>query len=110
MVIFGHRRGGGVPPHKKNPEITLFLDKFSNSRGGGGGPDPRSPPPLDPRMIKNMEDTVNFQKDTDRLGSWARKWGMRFQPVKCNVMLLTNNGLVKFRILTNLRGTSVGKC
>ena len=26
----------------------------------------------------------------DRLGSWARKWGMRFQPVKCNMMQLTN--------------------
>ena len=45
MVIFGHRRGGVQP--SKNPEITLFTVKFSNSRGGG--PDPRSPP-LDPRM------------------------------------------------------------
>ena len=61
-------------------------------------------------VIKNIEDTVKFHKDTDRLGSWARKWVRRFQPVKCNVMLLTNNGQVKFRILTNLRGTSVGKC
>ena len=40
MVIFGHRRGGVQPP--KNPEITFFKVKFSNSRGG---PDPRSPPP-----------------------------------------------------------------
>ena len=24
------------------------------------------------------------------IGSWARKWGMRFQPVKCNMMQLTN--------------------
>ena len=43
--------GGGQPP--KNPEITLFYVKFSNSRGGGG-PDPRSPPPLDPRMVAKM--------------------------------------------------------
>ena len=23
------------------------------------------------------------------LGCWARKWGMKFQPVKCNVVQLT---------------------
>ena len=25
----------------------------------------------------------------DRLGIWVRKWGMKFQPVKCNMMQLT---------------------
>ena len=37
------------------------------------------------REIKNEEDTLKLQRDIDRLGSWARKWGMRFQPVKCNM-------------------------
>ena len=55
------------------------------------------------REIKNVEDTVKLQKDIDRLGSWGRKLGMRFQPVKCNMMQLTNNVLVKFRLLTSLR-------
>ena len=41
------------------------------------------------REIKNVEDAVELQKDIDRLGSWARKWGMRFQPVKCLMMQLT---------------------
>ena len=41
------------------------------------------------REIKDIEDTLNFQKDIDRLGIWARKWGMIFQPVKCNMMQLT---------------------
>ena len=41
------------------------------------------------REIKGMEDTLKLQKDIDGLGSWARKWGMRFQPVKCNKMQLT---------------------
>ena len=36
------------------------------------------------REIKNEEDTLKLQRDIDRLGSWARKWGMRFQPVICN--------------------------
>ena len=41
------------------------------------------------RVIKDIENTLQFQKDIDRLGIWARKWGMRFQPVKCNMMQLT---------------------
>ena len=32
------------------------------------------------REIKDEKDTMKLQKDIDRLGSWARKWGMRFQP------------------------------
>ena len=41
------------------------------------------------RKIKDIEDTLKLHKDIDRLGIWARKWGMRFQPVKCNMMQLT---------------------
>ena len=32
---------------------------------------------------------MKLQKNIDCLGSWARKLGMRFQPVKCNMMQLT---------------------
>ena len=35
--------------------------------------------------ITDKEDTLKLQRDIDRLGNWARKWGMRFQPVKCKV-------------------------
>ena len=28
------------------------------------------------REIKDIEDTLKLQKDSDRLGIWARKWGM----------------------------------
>ena len=47
------------------------------------------------REIKTVEDTLKLQKDIDLLGSWARKWGMRFQPVKCNMMQLTNKRINK---------------
>ena len=30
------------------------------------------------REIKDIEDTVKFQEDIDRLEYWARSWGMRF--------------------------------
>ena len=39
--------------------------------------------------IEEIGDTVKLQKDIDHLGSLAKKWGMTFQPVKCNMMQLT---------------------
>ena len=41
------------------------------------------------REIKDIGDALKLQKDIDRLGIWARKWDMRFQPVKCNMVQLT---------------------
>ena len=41
------------------------------------------------REIKDKEDTLKLQRDINRLGNWARKWGMKFKPVKCNMMQLT---------------------
>ena len=55
------------------------------------------------REIKEIEDTVKLQKDIDRLGRWAREWGMRFQPVKCNMMQLTKKLIHKIQALTPLR-------
>ena len=49
-------------------EIRLFADDCIN------------------REIKDGGDTMKLQRDIDRLGSWARKWGMKFQPVKYNMM------------------------
>ena len=40
----------------------------------------------------------------DRLGNWARKWGMRFQPVKCNMMQLTRKHLNKIQAFYTLEG------
>ena len=57
------------------------------------------------REIKNVADTVKLQKDIDRLGSWARKWGMRFQPVKCNMIQLTNKRTSKIQDSYKLEGT-----
>ena len=45
--------------------------------------------------IKGEDDTMKLQRDIDRLGSWARKWGMRFLPVKCNMMQLTRKRIKK---------------
>ena len=38
------------------------------------------------RRIGSIENTSKLQKDIDQLGKWARKWGKRLQPVKCNIM------------------------
>ena len=57
------------------------------------------------REIKGTEDTVKLQADIDRLGCWARKWGMRFQPVKCNIMQITRKRIKKINASYNLEGT-----
>ena len=50
---------------------------------------------------------MKLQKDIDRLGSWARKWGMRFQPVKCNMMQLTRKRIKKIHASYTLEGTNL---
>ena len=47
------------------------------------------------RQIHSIEDTVKLQRDINRLGRWASKWGMRFQPTKCNMMQLTRKWVKK---------------
>ena len=59
------------------------------------------------REIKDEEDTVQLQRDIDRLGFWARKWGMRFQPVKCNMMQLTRKRIKKIHASYTLEGTDL---
>ena len=59
------------------------------------------------REIKDEEDTMKLQRDIDRLGSWARKWDMRFQPVKCNMMQLTRKRIKKIHASYTLEGTNL---
>ena len=57
------------------------------------------------REIKDTEDILKLQKDIDQLGCWARKWGMRFQPVKCNIMQITRKRIKKIYASYTLEGT-----
>ena len=52
---------------------------------------------------------MTLQRDIDRLGSWARKWSMRFQPVKCNMMQLTRTQIKKIHASYTLEGTNLDK-
>ena len=54
--------------------------------------------------IDNTEDTSKLKKDIDQLGKWARKWGMRFQPVKCNIIQLTRKWIKKVNAVYSLEG------
>ena len=56
------------------------------------------------RQIDSIEEHQNH-KDIDQLGKWARKWGMRFQPVKCNIMQLTRKRIKKINGVYSLEGT-----
>ena len=57
------------------------------------------------REIKNSEDTVKLQEDIDRLGCWSRSWGMRFQPVKCNITQITRKRVDKINASYTLEGS-----
>ena len=59
------------------------------------------------REIKDEEGTMKLQSVIDRLGSWARKWGMRFQPVKCNMMQLIRKRIKKIHASYTLEGTDL---
>ena len=61
------------------------------------------------REIKEKEDTLKLKGDIDRLGNWARKWGMKFQPVKCNMMQLTRKYLNKIQVSYTLVGAVLKK-
>ena len=57
--------------------------------------------------IKDEEDTMKLHSDIDRLGYWARKSGMRFQPVKHNMMQLTRKRIKKIHASYTLEGTDL---
>ena len=57
------------------------------------------------RKIDSILDTSKLQKDIDQLGKWALKWGMRFQPVKCNMMQLTRKIIKNINAVFSLEGT-----
>ena len=57
------------------------------------------------RKIKTSEDTVKLLEDIDRLGCWARSWGMRFQSVKRNIMQITKQRIKKINASYTLEGT-----
>ena len=59
------------------------------------------------REIKDEDDTMKLQSDIDRLGSWARKLGMGFQPVKCNMMQLTRKRIKNIHASYTLEGTDL---
>ena len=60
------------------------------------------------RQIDSIEDTSKLQKKIDKLGKWAWKWRMRFQPVKCNIMQLTRQRIKTSNEVYSLEGTFLG--
>ena len=57
------------------------------------------------REIRDTDDSLKLQKDIDRVGCWARKWGMRFQPFKCNIMQITTKRANKIEASYASEGT-----
>ena len=61
------------------------------------------------REIKDTEDTVKLQEDIDHLGCWARSWGKRFQPAKCNIMQITRKRIKRMNASYSLEARLAGK-
>ena len=57
------------------------------------------------REIKDIEDTVKLQEAIDFLGCWARSLGIRFQPVKCNIIQITREWTKKINASYSLEET-----
>ena len=55
-------------------------------------------------LKSETDDSLKLQKNTDRLGCWARKWGMRFQLVKCNIMQIIGKRTNKTEVSYTLEG------
>ena len=47
---------------------------------------------------------MKLQEDVDRLVCLARSWGMRFQPVSCNIMQITRKRIKKINASYSLEG------
>ena len=56
-------------------------------------------------LYKISDIICKLQEDIDRLGCWARSWGMRFQPVKCNIMQITWKRIKKINVSYTFEGT-----
>ena len=41
--------------------------------------------------IHNLEDQLAVQKDLDILEQWSNKWGMQFNPGKCNILSISRS-------------------
>ena len=50
--------------------------------------------------IREADDSMKLQRDVDSLRCWVRKWGMRFQPVKCNTKQITRKRTNKTSLIT----------
>ena len=55
------------------------------------------------REIHNPEDQLALQKEVDILEQWANKWGMQFNPSKCNI--LSTSRSISLHRLYSLCGT-----
>ena len=55
-------------------------------------------------QIDSIEDTSKLKNDIDQLGKWASKWGMRYQPMNCNIMQLTRKRIQKINAVYSIEG------
>ena len=55
------------------------------------------------REIKDATDTLKLQKGIDQMGCQARKCGMRFKLVDCNIMQISRNRIKTIHSVEQIR-------
>ena len=88
-------------------EIRLFADDYVCYREIKDEDDTVKLQDQDSLLVKRRNDNHSLQRDIGRLGCWARKWGLRFLPVKCNMMQLTRKRIKKIHASHTLEGTDL---
>ena len=58
-------------------------------------------------LNNNNVDNSTMLNMIQQLNNWGRNWGMRFQPVKCNMMQLTRKHLNKIQASYTLEGAAL---
>lgn len=46
------------------------------------------------REIRNTNDSIQLQEDLNALESWEKKWLMRFNPSKCNIISIPPKNII----------------
>ena len=42
------------------------------------------------RVVRGIKDQIELQRDLDALVEWALKWGMEYNPKKCQILTISN--------------------
>ena len=61
------------------------------------------------RKIKSRQDSIQLQKDLDKLCEWEKKWSMEFNPKKCQIISFRHSKDIKFKFYYTIHNTTLDR-